>query len=153
LTAIEAAKKSLGGAQAEVKRAEGEPTAPAALEGKARTPELDAVVNAGQARRRALVGWRQSQVEAARWQVAAAEAQLELVTAEAVARTGADIDPARFRAQAARMQNGHLEATRAVARARAQLDDKERGLNDAKNRYAATLKVAPAAPAAQGSAP
>jgi hypothetical protein len=142
----ETARKSLATAEAALKHAEAEPAAPAAIEGKARTPEIDAVVKAGEARRRADIAWRQAQLDVARWQVAVADAQLELAMAEAVARTGAEVDPARFRAQAARMQNGHREASHAAARARGRLDDQERALNEAKNRYASTLRVAPAAP-------
>jgi hypothetical protein len=139
--AIDAAKARSLAAEADVKKAEVEHSTPAALEGKPRTPEIDAVVKAAAARHDAFVLWRKSQVESARWQVAVAEAQLELTCAEELAKTGGDIDPARFRAQSASLQRGHLDADREVARSRARLDDKERGLSAAKDRYAATLRV------------
>jgi hypothetical protein len=137
---IDGAKKALAQAELEVKKAEGERAAPAGAENRQRTPELDAVMRAAEARHKANVDWRRAQAETARWQVAVADAQLELVTAEAVARTGADVDPARFRAQAANMQSGRSDASRHSAAARAQLDQREKALNDAKDHYAATLK-------------
>jgi hypothetical protein len=140
--AVDAAKKQMDMAMVEVKKAENEKAGPA-VEGKERTRELNAVLKAAEERRTALVAWRQAQVEVARWQVAAADAQLELITAEAVARTGADVDPARFRGQAGNMQSGRIEASKKVAKARAQLDQKERALSEAKDRYAATLKPQP----------
>jgi hypothetical protein len=139
---LDSAKKLLDQAMVELKRAEGE-KAGFAVEGKERTRELNAVIKAAEERRGALVAWRQSQLEVARWQVAAAEAQLELITAEAVARTGADVDPARFRGQAANMQSGRIDASKQVAKTRAHLDQKERALSEAKERYAATLKPQP----------
>jgi hypothetical protein len=144
--AIDTAKKALVLCEAEVTKAEGERVAPAAAESKQRTKELDAVMRAAEARHTAMVGWRRAQCEVNRWQVAAAEAQLELVTAEAVARTGADVDPARFRAQAAEMQSGRSDASRHAATARTQLEQKEKALNDAKDAYAATLKPASSNP-------
>src|SRR5579859_5112426 len=140
---IETAKKALATCEAEVKKAESERAAPAAAEAKQRTKELDAVMHAAGERHAAMVAWRRAQCEVNRWQVAAAEAQLELDTAEVVARTGADVDPARFRAQAAELQSGRSEASRKAATARTQLEQKEKALNDAKDRYAATLKPQP----------
>jgi len=137
---IDTAKKALATCEAEVKKAEGERAAPAAAEAKQRTRELEAVMQAAADRHEAMVAWRRAQCEVNRWQVAAAEAQLELVTAEAVARTGADVDPAQFRAQAAEMQSGRSDASRHAATARTHLEQKEKALNDAKDRYAATLK-------------
>jgi len=141
--AIETAKKTHEQCQGEIKKAEVEHWAPAAAEGKQRTKELDAVMRAAEERHQANIDWRKAQCEVSRWQVAAAEAHLELVTAEAVSRTGADIDPARFRAQAANMQSGRSDAARKSASARSLLEQKEKALNDAKNRYAATLKPQP----------
>jgi hypothetical protein len=141
---LDGAKKLMDLAMVELKRAENEKAAPA-VDGKQRTRELNAVLKAAEERRSALVAWRQAQLDVTRWQVAAAEAQLELITAEAVARTGADVDPARFRGQAANMQSGRIEASKQVGRARAHLDQKERALSEAKDRYAATLKPQAAA--------
>jgi hypothetical protein len=137
---IDTARKALATCEAEVKKAESERAAPAAAEAKQRTKELEAVMQAAAERHEALVTWRRAQCDVNRWQVAAAEAQLELVTAEVVARTGADVDPARFRAQAAEMQSGRSDAGRRAATARTRLEQKEKALNDAKDRYAATLK-------------
>jgi hypothetical protein len=141
--AIDTARKTLEQCHAEIKKAEGEHWAPSAAEGKPRTKELDAVLRAAEVRHQANIAWRKAQCEVSRWQLAAAEAQLELVTAEAVARTGADIDPARYRAQAAEMQSGRSDASRKSATARSVLEQKEKALNDAKDRYAATLKPQP----------
>jgi hypothetical protein len=138
--AIETAKKTLATCESEVKKVEAERWAPASAENKQRTKELDGVMRAAEDRHGAMVAWRRAQCEVSRWQVAATEAQLELVTAEAVARTGADVDPARFRGQAANMQGGRVDASRRAATARTQLESKEKALNDAKDRYAATLK-------------
>ena len=147
---IEAAKKSLANAGAELKRAEADHAA-LAVDDKTPSPELEAVKRAVAQRHMALVGWRRAQVEVARWQLASAEAQRELVIAEAVSRTGADVDPAQFRAQSATLQSGRMEAGRKVAHARAQLDEAERAVMTAKDSYAATLKALPPPPITQAS--
>ncbi len=149
--AVEVARATLKSAQADVNSAEAERAAPASLAGKPRTPLIDAVLTAAEARRSALITWRQAQVGAARWNIAVAEAQLELTTAEAVVRNGVDVDPARFKEQSADMENEHQEAMRVAAEARTRLDAKERALNDAKDHYAATLRVVPPPPTAQAA--
>jgi hypothetical protein len=144
--AIEAAQKTLALAQAEQKRAEGERAGPV-VANRSAPRELDAVMRAAVERKEALVEWRAAQVEVARWQVACAQAQLEQAMAEIVARSGADVDPAEFRAQSAHMQEGRLRAGQRVTQARAQLDVREKALANAKDRYAATVAPAEAAAA------
>jgi hypothetical protein len=141
--AVETARKALAAAEAEVPKAQAEHTH-LMLDDKTPSPELDAVKRAVEDRKTTMVAWRRAQVEVARWHLAVAEAQRELMLAEAVSRTGADLDPERFRAQSASMQSGRSDAARTAAGARAQLDEKERALTAAKDRYAATIK-APAA--------
>lgn len=141
MAVIAATRQRLANAESELKKARGEKTEPAGAADKRRTPELDAVLRATEDRQRAVIAWRQAQVHALVWQLAADEAQLELVTATVVTRYGVDVDPEAFRAEVARLQAGHGEAARKLAGTRAALDRRESALVDAKNKYAATIKT------------
>jgi len=108
------------------------------------TPELADVAAAQRRHVAATVEWRGGVVEAARWRLAAAEAQVELERALFLARGGDELDVGRFQRQAAQLQRRHAAATRRVVELHAAVDAAERALADAKERYAASRRAAPA---------
>lgn len=141
-TAADQAAQALAAAKAEWSRAVA--AARAAHLAPASTPELAAVAEAQRRHGAATVAWRAGVVELMRWRYAAAEAQVELELALFLSRRGDEIDLGSFQRQQAQLERRQVAAARQAATLRAAVDTSERAIADAKERYAATRRAAPA---------
>jgi hypothetical protein len=90
---------------------------------------------------RAVVDWRAAGVETARAGVLAAQAATELAAAQLLERAGVDLDTAAFRAQVARLQADSSTAASEIARRHAVVDRCALSLAQAKERFAAQLRL------------
>ncbi|HEY2743786.1 MAG TPA: hypothetical protein VGL86_04155 [Polyangia bacterium] len=149
--AADEAAQALAAAQAEWSRAV--EASRAAHIARADSPELAAV---GEAQRRhgaATVAWRAGVTEMMRWRSAAAQASVQLEIALFLARTGDEIDLGSFQRQQAQLQRRHAAAIHHVVELHAGVDSAEHALADAKERYAASRRAAPALLVAAEPAP
>jgi multidrug resistance efflux pump len=94
-------------------------------------------------RAQAEVDREQSLVDGLTWRRAVAEAAYERDKAVILSRTGVDVDLEGYRRQTDRLRAGQREQEARQARARARLDEADRRLNQAKDRYAATRQSSP----------
>jgi len=86
--------------------------------------------------------WQRALFDVARWRGLVAAAESERAKAELMSHAGQEVDLEAFGEQYARMRAGMNDATRRAAADRTRLDEAERHLNAAKEKYAQAHSVA-----------
>lgn len=115
--------------------------------------EAEQVLAAKRVWQQAQLAWRERARDAADLRVAADDATLELVRAEAAAQRGAEIDLPPYRGQHARLHQAWSDGCARLAAAHAAADARQRELMQLKARYAQAHKVVLPKPAIPEAAP